>query len=90
MTEGVQIGTTDMPIIRARERLRTHVKRVAQTMEEQQDLARCFLHRDMENASTCRHPWVEIQLEIGSIYKVVKAEGEFQFGCRNGNDQCVG
>ena len=72
ITEGIQIEKRDMPILRAKERIRTHVEHIAQTMEYQQDMARYFLHRVMENARVLRNPWVEMQLDMGSVYKVVK------------------
>ena len=43
-------------------------------MEEQQAMARYFLHRDMENACIFRNTWVEKQMEMVSIYKLAKEE----------------
>ena len=47
ITEGIHIEKKGMPISRAKDRIRTHVEHIARTMDEQQDMARYFLHRDM-------------------------------------------
>ena len=78
-TEGIQISKKEMPISNAKKRISSHVRNIVLNMEQQQEMARYFLHRDMEGASIFREPWVERQIDTGHIYKVIMGQGIFQF-----------
>ena len=63
ITEGIQLEKTKGDITKLRAMINEHVMKVVDIMQIQEDKAMHFLHRDMEDASMMRHPWIERQFQ---------------------------